>query len=222
MTFTQDGRTLYFRSGRGIYRASVGRGGGAPATAPAAATSGRGGGRGGGAAAPAAAATGGSARQVTFTINMELDHKALRKEVFEEGWRVMKNRFYDANMHGADWNAAKAKYGAVLDNIVDNEELHTVMMMMIGELNASHTGVSGGASSAQRSPAQTRYPGFELESDPSGYYRVGYIWKEGPVDHEWMKIQNPRPMSKGIRFRLASTGTTAAPRTWRSRRDRPP
>ena len=150
MVFTRDGRTLYFRSGRGIYAASIGGGGGAAAAAPEAAASGRGGGRGGAATAtPAAAATGGgTARQVNFTINTELDRKALRKEVFEEGWRVMKNRFYDAKMHGADWNAAKATYGALLDYLVDQEELQNVMMMMIGELNASHTGVSGGASSA--------------------------------------------------------------------------
>jgi tricorn protease len=190
MVFTRDGRTLYFRSGRGIYSASVAGGGGAPAAATEAAAGGRGGRGGAATAAPAAAATsGGSARQVTFTINMELDRKALRKEVFEEGWRVMKNRFYDPKMHGADWNAAKATYGALLDYIVDQEELQNVMMIMIGELNASHTGVSGGPPAAERSPAQTRHPGFNLVADPSGYYRVGYIWKQGPVDKEWMKIK---------------------------------
>jgi tricorn protease len=126
---------------------------------------------------------------VTFTITTTIDHKALRKEVFEEGWRVMKNRFYDAKMNGADWNAAKATYGALLDYIVDEDELHTVMMQMIGEMNASHTGVSGGPSGGRGgSTAQTRYPGFELDADPSGYYRVGYIWKDGPVDHEYVKI----------------------------------
>ncbi len=56
----------------------------------------------------------------------------------------MKNRFYDAKMHGADWTAEKATYEPLLQYLVDEEELHTVMMMMIGELNASHTGVSGG------------------------------------------------------------------------------
>jgi len=192
MIFTHDGRTLYFRSGRGIYAASIGGGAGAPATTPAAATAGRGGGGRGGTAAPAAAApttTGATAREVTFTITTTIDHKALRKEVFEEGWRVMKNRFYDAKMNGADWNAAKATYGALLDYIVDEDELHTVMMQMIGEMNASHTGVSGGPSGGRGgSTAQTRYPGFELDADPSGYYRVGYIWKDGPVDHEYVKI----------------------------------
>ena len=100
----------------------------------------------------------------------------------------MKNHFYDAKMHGADWNAAKETYG-VLDNLVDQEELHNVLMMMIGELNASHTGVSGGPSGVERRVATTRYPGFELVADPAGLYRVGHIWKGGPADKEYMKVQ---------------------------------
>ena len=85
-----------------------------------------------------------TARQVTYTANLEVDHKALRAQVFNEGWRIMKNRFYDAKMHGADWAAAKKMYEPLLEYLVDEDELHTVMMMMIGQLNASHTGVSGG------------------------------------------------------------------------------
>jgi len=126
---------------------------------------------------------------VNFTITMELDRKALRREVFEEGWRVMKNRFYDAKMHGADWNAAKATYGALLDYLVDQEELQNVMMMMIGELNASHTGVSGGGPAGDRVSVQTRHPGFDIAADSSGYYRVGHIWKGSPVDREWVKVR---------------------------------
>src|SRR5512139_449343 len=186
MVFSTDGRTLFFRSGRNIYAAPVSAG-----TTPAAGAAGaRGGARGGtSAAAPAAEGpSGATARQVTFTINMELDRKALRREVFEEGWRVMKNRFYDPKMHGADWNAARLTYGALLDSLVDDEELHTVMMQMIGELNASHTGVSGGGPPGERPAIQTRYPGFELEADPSGYYRVGHVWKGGPADHEYVKV----------------------------------
>ena len=125
---------------------------------------------------------------MTFTIHTELDHRALRKEVYVEGWRVMKNRFYDAKMHGADWNAAKDTYAALLDNVVDEEELHNVMMLMIGELNASHTGVSGGPAGAERQAAVTRYPGFKLVADPKGLYRVGHIWKGGPADREYMKV----------------------------------
>ena len=81
---------------------------------------------------------------MTYTANLEVDHKALRAQVFNEGWRIMKNRFYDAKMHGANWNAVREMYEPLLEYLVDEDELHTVMMMMIGQLNASHTGVSGG------------------------------------------------------------------------------
>ena len=81
---------------------------------------------------------------MTYAVNIELDWQALRAQVFNEGWRIMKNRFYDPKMHGADWNAAKTTYEPLLDYLVDDDELNTVMMMMIGQLNASHTGVTGG------------------------------------------------------------------------------
>jgi tricorn protease len=101
----------------------------------------------------------------------------------------MKNRFYDAEMHGADWNAAKAMYEPLLNYLVDTEELHTVMMMMIGQLNASHTGVSGGPPSGAQSTVATRYPGFDLVADASGSFKVGHIYKTGPADHDYLKIQ---------------------------------
>jgi tricorn protease len=188
--FSRDGRTLYFRSGLGLFSATIPNGGGA---APAAAAGNRGA-RGGGtetdtndSAAPGGGAA--TARQVTYSVNIEIDHKALRTQVFNEGWRIMKNRFYDAKMHGADWEGARAIYGELLDNIVDEEELHTLMMMMIGQLNASHTGVSGGPEDAPKSPAQTRYPGFDLKLGSSGYYQVGHIYKAGPADHDYLKVR---------------------------------
>src|SRR5207247_7376731 len=122
------------------------------------------GGRGGRGAAPAETPEAGggtanaTARQVTYTASLEVDHKALRAQVFNEGWRIMKNRFYDAKMHGANWNAVREMFEPLLENIVDEDDLHTTMMMMIGQLNASHTGVSGGPN-PMRAAVQTRYPG---------------------------------------------------------------
>ena len=189
--FSRDGRTLYFRSGNGLFAAAVGGGGGGGSTAAPAATGGggRGGRGGGGGAAPAVADPGGTARQVTYTATIHVDRRALRTQVFNEGWRIMKNRFYDAEMHGADWVSMKATYEPLLNYVVDQEELQAVMMMMIGELNASHTGVSGGPSDAGPSTGQTRQPGFTFVADPSGFYRVGHIFKAGPADHDYLKIK---------------------------------
>jgi tricorn protease len=190
MVFSRDGRTLYFRSGTGLYAAAI------PQNAAGGAAQGAGGGRGGrgGGAAPAAAAspepaaTNATARQVTYTANIEVDRKALRAQVFNEGWRIMKNRFYDAKMHGVDWSEMQNVYGGLLDYLVDREELQTVMMMMIGQLNASHTGVSGGPPIVEQAQ-QTRYPGFSLVADAAGFYKVGHIFKDGPADRDYLKIK---------------------------------
>ncbi len=185
--FTRDGRTLYFRSGTGLYAAPLGnlQFGTAPGGA-----AGRGG-RGAGAASAASEppSSNQTARQVTYTANLEINRRALRAQVFSEGWRIMKNRFYDAKMHGADWNAARKTYEPLLQHLTDTEELQSVLMMMIGELNASHTGVSGGGGGGDILRPQTRHPGFDVVSDPSGFYRVGHIYKDGPADRDFLKIR---------------------------------
>jgi tricorn protease len=187
MVFSRDARTLYYLAGNGLFAAPLPAnlsGGGAAA--------GRGA-RGGGAAAaaqggPPAGQGGGTARRVTYTANIEVDHRRLRSQVYNEGWRIMKHRFYDPGMHGADWPAARERYAPLLDHVADNDELHTVMMMMIGELNASHTGVSGGPSNLP-STQRTRYPGFDLVADPSGFFKVGHVYKNGPADRDHLKIK---------------------------------
>jgi tricorn protease len=181
--FSRDGRTIFFRSGTGLFSAPVAGGGAAAAPAPAA-------GRGAGGATTTTQTTpAATARQITYSANVQVDHRALRQQVFNEGWRIMKNRYYDAEMNGVDWVAARSTYASLLDYLVDEEELHSVMMMMIGQLNSSHTGVSGGPSDAETSPAQTRYPGFDVTADASGYYKVGRLYKGGPADHDYLKIK---------------------------------
>ncbi|MBI4906699.1 MAG: PD40 domain-containing protein [Acidobacteria bacterium] len=186
--WSRDGRTLYYSQSGGIFAASISDSG--PSTASVAPTGSPFAGRGArGGAAPSTAPTGGGGatpRRISFTVRMEVDAAAERRQVFEEGWRVMKYRFYDPSMHGVNWNAMKDVYQPLLGNVADTAELHDVMMRMIGELNASHTGVSGGGEAGER--ISTRYPGFDLASDSSGYVKIGHIYKKGPADREYFKL----------------------------------
>src|SRR5205807_8637403 len=118
----------------------------------------------------------GGARRLNFTCRVEVDRRAERKQVFNEAWRTMKHRFYAADMHGVDWAKVKDTYEPLLAHVGDQEDLHDVVNMMIGELNASHTGISGGGRGGRRGAGgdagdQTRYPGFELAADDGGYYK---------------------------------------------------
>jgi tricorn protease len=167
----------------------TGEAGAAPAAAGGGGRGGRGGGGGGAAAATATAPTSSTPRRVAFTVRMQVDSVVERQEVFEEAWRVMRNRFYDPKMHGVNWDMAKIKYESLLPNIADSEELHNVVMEMIGEISASHTGISGGPNpGAEQDRVQTFYPGFDLEADTSGCYKVSFVYKNGPADHDYVKV----------------------------------
>lgn len=191
LQFDKDGRTLFYHQGSGIYALSLG--GGMGGTGDRSAVAGRFGrnrpvdtGR-----SPSdASASSGGARRLTFTARLEIDQRARRQQVFQESWRIMKHRFYDPAMHGVDWAKIRDTYEPLLAHVGDQEDLHDVIMMMIGELNASHTGISGGGRGGRMrdSGDQTRYPGFELETDPSGYYKVAHVYKDGPADKDYVKI----------------------------------
>jgi tricorn protease len=184
--WARDGRTLYFMDGGGIYSVSAapasgdspGGGGGSPLAAMMGA---RGGDSGGSASTPAR-------RRVNFSLRVEVDQAAERAQVFDEGWRIMKHRFYDPKMHGVDWTQAKDRYASLLPHVGDGEDLRSLMMEMIGELNASHTGVSGGGGGDRTIP-QTRYPGFDLAPDSSGFYKVTHVYAKGPADKDHIRLK---------------------------------
>jgi len=187
--WARDSRSLFFMQNGSIYSIAI------PAPTndtPSGAIAGRGG-RGGAAAATetASSTNAPTPRRVDFTVRLLIDRPAERKQVFDEAWRTMKNRFYDPKMHGVSWASAKDTYEPLLPNIADAEELHNLVMEMIGELNASHTGISGGGTlPGEPAPEriQTRYPGFNLEPDASGYYKVSFIYRKGPADYDYIKL----------------------------------
>lgn len=60
--------------------------------------------------------------------------------LFEEAWRVTRDRFYDPNMGGLDWQAIGDKYRPQADAATSSGELAAVINAMLAELGASHMG----------------------------------------------------------------------------------
>lgn len=79
--------------------------------------------------------------QVTFNAVWERDVRAERKAAFVEFWRGYNRRFYDPNFHGRDWGAIRDRYEPLLDAVGTRDEFATLLNMMIGELEASHSEV---------------------------------------------------------------------------------
>ena len=175
LNISRDGRTLFFREREGVYSVPLGPGAGGGA------------GAGAGAATPAGP---GGRRRINFNVRVRIDRSAEWAEMFDDGWRTMKYRFYDPQMHGMDWDAARAKYRPLVDHVGDRQELLNIINEMIGELNASHTGAAPPPRGAGGGGVSTGNLGIELEPDTAaGRYRVTYIYEDGPADKDWVRVK---------------------------------
>jgi tricorn protease len=131
-------------------------------------------------------------------LKLKVDRKAEWKQIFEECWRIIRDYFYDPNMHGVDWPGIREHYQAFLPYVRTRQELNLLLLEMVGEINASHNGVSGGdfPNEAQRYPVALL--GAELEPDmEAGLYRFKKIYKGShsanrfyaPLDADYVKIR---------------------------------
>src|SRR5439155_515324 len=62
--------------------------------------------------------------------------------------------FYDASFHGANWNAVGAKYRPLVKHVALKEDLYSLISLMLGELNASHLGISGDVPAPEQATAE--------------------------------------------------------------------
>ncbi len=108
-----------------------------------------------------------------FQVQEERDWREIRKLAFEQGWRAMRDQFYDGALNNRDWNAIRARYAAVVPHLIGAREFSEAMNMMLGELNASHMGHRGGSDplpDAERpdwSP-RTMHLGLRYDLDDAG------------------------------------------------------
>ncbi|HVS96059.1 MAG TPA: S41 family peptidase [Puia sp.] len=66
------------------------------------------------------------------------------REEFADAWRMMRDYFYDRDLHKVDWAAVRARYEPLVSRLTDRYELDDLLAQMVGELSALHTFVYGG------------------------------------------------------------------------------
>ncbi len=110
-----------------------------------------------------------------FAIDPQKDWQ----EMFNDAWRMMRDYFYDRDMHKVDWVAVKRRYEPLLSRITDRYELDDLLAQMVGELSALHTFVYGGDKRTSADKIQTGLLGAKLTKTKAGF-RIDHIYKEDP------------------------------------------
>ena len=82
-------------------------------------------------------------KPLSLTIDINVNFAQEKMEIFKQGWRYLRDNFFDEQFHGVDWNAVKATYEPLVAAAKSMDEVRRLMNLMVGELNASHLGVGG-------------------------------------------------------------------------------
>ena len=83
---------------------------------------------------------GGETKNISYAGEYEFKPKAERAYMFDHMWKQVKEKFYDPELHGVDWNYYKENYSQFLPYINNNFDFQELLSEILGELNASHTG----------------------------------------------------------------------------------
>jgi Tol biopolymer transport system component/C-terminal processing protease CtpA/Prc len=122
-----------------------------------------------------------SVRAVAVSASLDTEFTADRGEVFRQVWGWTRDNFYDAEMHGVDWDAVRTRYAPVVNASRTPEEMRRALGLMIGELNASHSGVGGPTGSP---PSPTGRLGVDFErvaAERDGALKVRAVLPLGPA-----------------------------------------
>lgn len=118
----------------------------------------------------------------TAELTAPVDPRAEWRQLVEDAWRLERDYFYDAGMHGVDWDAIRDQYLTLVGDAVTRWDVDFVIGEMIAEMNASHTYRGGGdVETASRRPVGVLGVDWALDD---GAYRIARIVRGAPWDDE--------------------------------------
>ncbi|MCG8608251.1 protease, partial [bacterium] len=77
-------------------------------------------------------------------MQVYVDPKAEWRQMFHELWRIHRDYFYVANMHGLNWEATRKQYEPFVEHVGHRSDLNFVFAEMMGEMVVGHNYVGGG------------------------------------------------------------------------------
>lgn len=122
----------------------------------------------------------GEKKNVEFLAEGDYSPAAEREYIFDHMHNQVRNKFYDANLHGVDWDFYGAEYRRFLPHIDNGYDFAELLSEILGELNASHTGGRYYASGASR-PTADLGAFYDLTYTGNGL-KVSEVIKGSPLD----------------------------------------
>lgn len=119
--------------------------------------------------------TGSSSKRHDISHRIEIDHRAHSLQKFHELSRTLGRTFYHPTMKGLDWEGLTGQYAELAARAYTSDEFAEIGNRLMGELSASHLGVS--VSSDYSNPDFRSSGRLGVDATPlgDGRFRVDYV-----------------------------------------------
>jgi Tol biopolymer transport system component/C-terminal processing protease CtpA/Prc len=114
-------------------------------------------------------------RAVSVTAELDVDFAQEKREVFRQAWTYLRDGFYDDKFHGVNWEGVRAEYAPRIAGAQNPDEVRRLLNLMVGELNASHLGISAGGRGGGRGSAGPSTGHLGVRFDRAEYERSGKL-----------------------------------------------
>jgi tricorn protease len=107
-------------------------------------------------------------------VQVQVDPRPEWAEMFDQAWRIVRDYFYDAGMHGVDWAGVRDKYRPFLAHVGHRADLDFLFAEMLGELTVGHAFINpGDEPEVEPVPVGLLGADFRIEN---GRYRIIRIY----------------------------------------------
>jgi C-terminal processing protease CtpA/Prc len=128
-------------------------------------------------------------QDLKVSSHVRIDYAAERKQIFDDAWRALNAGFYDPNFHGKDWEDLREKYEPIALKASTSEDFQYIFNLMLGQLNASHMGLSRSANQKETQKVRTGLLGVDGQHTKQGY-KIQSVVDNSPADRNDSKL-NP-------------------------------
>lgn len=127
-------------------------------------------------------------RNIAATAELEVDFAQEKMEVFRQAWSLQRDNFYDPKYHGADWDAVRTAYEPRVRGATSPDELRRILGFMVGELNASHSGINAPGGGPNPAPTGRLGLRFDPVAQGTGSLIVAEVIPLGPAAIAGVKV----------------------------------
>ncbi|HLS31678.1 MAG TPA: S41 family peptidase [Flavobacteriaceae bacterium] len=140
-------------------------------------------------------ASSGKVTPIAMDAQMEVNPYEEREYIYHHAWRQVREKFYDPEIHGIDWEMYRDEYAKFLPHINNNYDFQILLSELLGELNASHTG--GRYSPKFDNEEKTASLGLLYDETYKGEgIKISEVLSGGPIDNAESKVKKGDVITK--------------------------